>query len=63
MAFGLGKRARVGRPLAGWASGREGGGYRYYPVHAARRWLTSAGLELIEQADTDSYWHLLLTRR
>jgi len=42
----------------------EGGGYHYYPPrHLVRGWLAAAGFAVAEQADADSYWHLLLTRQ
>ena len=41
----------------------EGGGYHYYPPpHLVRGWLQAAGFTIAEEADADSYWHLLLTR-
>ena len=41
----------------------EGGGYHYYPpLTMVRGWLEAAGFAITEQADADSYWHLLLTR-
>jgi SAM-dependent methyltransferase len=41
----------------------EGGGYHYYPPrHLVRGWLEAAGFAVTEEADADSYWHLLLTR-
>jgi SAM-dependent methyltransferase len=40
----------------------EGGGYHYYPPRAmVRGWLEAAGFAITEEADADSYWHLLLT--
>ncbi len=40
-----------------------GGGYHYYPPrHLVRGWLEAAGFTITEEADADSYWHLLLTR-
>jgi len=40
----------------------EGGGYHYYPPrHLVRGWLEAAGFTVAEEADADSYWHLLLT--
>jgi SAM-dependent methyltransferase len=40
----------------------EGGGYHYYPPrHLVRAWLEAAGFTVTEEADADSYWHLLLT--
>jgi SAM-dependent methyltransferase len=42
----------------------DGVGYHYYPSrNAVRGWLDEAGLEIVEQADGDFYWHLLLRRR
>jgi SAM-dependent methyltransferase len=39
------------------------GGYHYYPPgHLVRGWLETAGFTVTEEADADSYWHLLLTR-
>jgi SAM-dependent methyltransferase len=41
----------------------HGGGYHYYPGRGqVRRWLTEAGFTITDEADADSYWHLLLTR-
>jgi SAM-dependent methyltransferase len=41
----------------------DGGGYHYYPERdQVRGWLAAAGLSITEEADADSYWHLLLTR-
>jgi hypothetical protein len=41
----------------------EGGGYHYYPPRTlVRGWLEAAGFAITEEADADSYWHLLLTR-
>jgi SAM-dependent methyltransferase len=41
----------------------DGGGYHYYPERGqVRGWLAAAGLSITEEADADSYWHLLLTR-
>jgi len=41
----------------------DGGGYHYYPPrHLVRGWLAAAGFAIAEEADADSYWHLLLTR-
>jgi SAM-dependent methyltransferase len=41
----------------------EGGGYHYYPPRdQVRHWLAEAGFAVIEEADADHYWHLLLTR-
>ena len=40
----------------------EGGGYHYYPPRTmVRGWLEAAGFAITEEADADSYWHLLLT--
>ena len=40
----------------------EGGGYHYYPPRAmVRGWLEAAGFAITEEADADSYWHLLTT--
>lgn len=39
----------------------DGVGYHYHPPRAAvRSWLTDAGLDLLEEAHDDDYWHLLL---
>jgi SAM-dependent methyltransferase len=41
----------------------EGGGYHYYPPRdQVRSWLAQAGFAIADEADADSYWHLLLTR-
>ena len=41
----------------------EGGGYHYYPSRPlVRGWLEATRLTITEEADADSYWHLLLTR-
>jgi SAM-dependent methyltransferase len=42
----------------------EGGGYYYCPPrNQVRDWLAAAGFAIDDQADADSYWHLLLTRQ
>ena len=41
----------------------EGDGYYYCPPKTqVRDWLAAAGFAIDEQADADSYWHLLLSR-
>jgi cyclopropane fatty-acyl-phospholipid synthase-like methyltransferase len=41
----------------------DGVGYHYYPSRTAViGWLDEAGLEVVEQAEDDFYWHLLLRR-
>jgi hypothetical protein len=41
----------------------DGVGYHYYPPRASvLTWLSGAGLEVVREADGDSYWHLLLRR-
>jgi SAM-dependent methyltransferase len=40
-----------------------GGGHPYYPPRdQVRRWLAGAGFAVTDEADADSYWHLLLAR-
>jgi SAM-dependent methyltransferase len=39
----------------------EGGGYHYYPPEQlVRGWLDAAGFTVADEAEADSYWHLLL---
>jgi hypothetical protein len=39
----------------------EGGGYHYYPPEQqVRGWLDTAGFTVADEAEADSYWHLLL---
>lgn len=41
----------------------EGGGYHHYPERASvLAWLADVDLELIDGAEGDGYWHLLLRR-
>lgn len=41
----------------------DGVGYHFYPTRAAvLSWLRGAGLEVLDEAEADEYWHLLLRR-
>jgi 2-polyprenyl-3-methyl-5-hydroxy-6-metoxy-1,4-benzoquinol methylase len=42
----------------------DGAGYHYYPPRSSMlAWLEASGLEILEQADGDGYWHLLVCRK
>lgn len=41
----------------------DGVGYHYHPPReSVLEWLTAAGLEIVDEAADDDYWHLLLRR-
>jgi hypothetical protein len=41
----------------------EGGGYHFHPPgQMVRGWLEAAGFTVADEAEADSYWHLLLAR-
>jgi len=55
-----GEAADAGLPVVDGEMADTDGGYHYYPPRTrVRDWLAEAGLDVVDEADGDDYWHLL----